>query len=288
MLSQMVYWQGRTSVGNDDWFYKTQEEWFEETALSDESQVTARRQLCKLGVLEEKRKGPRRQLWFKINMKKLVDLVQEQNKLQIERNEKRVSENLGASTESRVREPRGQESEKAGVESPGTSDSLLTKNTTKTTSEIIPAASQPEGKIYTKHFEFQKAYEDYWVSKNDIAMPWDGSEARALTVFMKTNPSLSVAGFTRLLLHRADSDVNHSERPRSVIPRLTDYARSSLDIYNKPKSKGGNKSDEQNKRIDSGNSVIHDWLNATIGGDPEAPAASELPTGGRLILGSGG
>jgi hypothetical protein len=74
MLSQAVYWSKRTE-DKKGWFYKTRKEWEEETGLSRQEQETARKKLCKTGVLEEVRKGIPARLFFRVNYNKLYKSV---------------------------------------------------------------------------------------------------------------------------------------------------------------------------------------------------------------------
>lgn len=71
-MSQAFYWQNRTT-DPDGWFYKTQEEWEEETTLTRREQETARRKLKKVGILEERKKGQPAKLWYRINLQVLYD-----------------------------------------------------------------------------------------------------------------------------------------------------------------------------------------------------------------------
>ena len=66
MLSQAVYWAGRTR-NQDGWFYKDQQEWEEETGLTRREQEKARRALRSIGVLEEVRKGVPARLYYRVN-----------------------------------------------------------------------------------------------------------------------------------------------------------------------------------------------------------------------------
>lgn len=70
MLSQAWYWSTRTD--DDGWFYKTREEWREETGLSRSEQETARKRLVRLGFLEEQHRGMPRQLHFRLNVEKVI------------------------------------------------------------------------------------------------------------------------------------------------------------------------------------------------------------------------
>ncbi len=74
MLSQAIYWSRRTSHA-DKWFYKNREEWEDETGLSRSEQETARRKLVELGVLFEKRQGMPAQLWFRVDLHALSEIL---------------------------------------------------------------------------------------------------------------------------------------------------------------------------------------------------------------------
>ncbi len=64
-LSQALYWTGKGA--SDDEFYKTMEEWQEETGLSRSEQESARRTLRQIGVLEEQKKGIPAKVYYRIN-----------------------------------------------------------------------------------------------------------------------------------------------------------------------------------------------------------------------------
>ena len=71
MLSQAAYWSKRTTLA-DGWFYKTQEEWTEETGLTRYEQEGARKVLRSLGFWEEKKVG----IPSKLNYRLKVDSLQ--------------------------------------------------------------------------------------------------------------------------------------------------------------------------------------------------------------------
>jgi hypothetical protein len=66
-ISQAIYWEKRVPDSRDGWFYKTREEWEEETGLSRREQETARKRLKELGFIEEILKGNPAQLWYRVN-----------------------------------------------------------------------------------------------------------------------------------------------------------------------------------------------------------------------------
>ncbi len=67
MLSQALYWSSRTK-DPDGWFWKKQEEWYEETMLTRWEQEAARKLLRKTGVWEEALRGIPEKLYFKIDV----------------------------------------------------------------------------------------------------------------------------------------------------------------------------------------------------------------------------
>ena len=73
-VSQLLYWYGRGKL-EDNWIWKTQEEWTQETGLTRSNQETARRNLKKLGILKEKRKGVPGKMHFQLDLDRLADLL---------------------------------------------------------------------------------------------------------------------------------------------------------------------------------------------------------------------
>lgn len=76
MLSNAIYWTNRLPPERDGWFYKTKEEWEQETGLTREQQDKARRQLQECGLIETRRaKIPdgdcTTALWFRIDLGRL-------------------------------------------------------------------------------------------------------------------------------------------------------------------------------------------------------------------------
>jgi hypothetical protein len=76
MLSQAWYWTQRADDDNG-WFYKTREQWLEETALTRTEQETARARLVKKGLLEEKLAGMPGRMYFRVNVEKVLRLLAE-------------------------------------------------------------------------------------------------------------------------------------------------------------------------------------------------------------------
>ena len=74
MLSQALYWQQRTK-DPDGWWYKTREEWREETGMSRWEQEEARKRLRRVGVMREERRGIPARLWYRVDEEQLLALL---------------------------------------------------------------------------------------------------------------------------------------------------------------------------------------------------------------------
>lgn len=74
-LSQAIYWSKRTS-NPDLWFYKTAEEWEDETGLTRRVQERVREELRAKGILEEKLADNPAKLYFRVNQDKLLSFYE--------------------------------------------------------------------------------------------------------------------------------------------------------------------------------------------------------------------
>jgi hypothetical protein len=74
LLSQLLYWMPR-STDEDGWVWKTREDIYEETALSRYEQESARKVLRDAGVLQEQRMGMPARMHFRVNMKRLTEML---------------------------------------------------------------------------------------------------------------------------------------------------------------------------------------------------------------------
>lgn len=70
MLSQAVYWSRRTKEPGG-WFYKTREDWEDETGMTRTEQETARRNLRQIGVFEEQKRGVPCKVHYRVNFEEL-------------------------------------------------------------------------------------------------------------------------------------------------------------------------------------------------------------------------
>jgi hypothetical protein len=127
-LSQAMYWSN-IKTAQDGWFYKTSQDWEVETFLSRREQETVRRQLVRIGVLEERRAGIPAKLYFRINgdvlLKMLKDIA-----------DTRMSENAK------------QEATKSTFSHGGKGESI-TENTSENTTE-------------NKNISYDAEFEEFW------------------------------------------------------------------------------------------------------------------------------
>lgn len=75
-LSQIAYWSDK-GADPDGWIWKTQEEMEDETGLTRSEQETARRDLKRLGLLKEERRGVPARMWYLVDWDVLTNLIAE-------------------------------------------------------------------------------------------------------------------------------------------------------------------------------------------------------------------
>jgi len=75
-LSLCWYWAIRTT-DQDGWWTRTRAEWQHETGLSRREQETIRSRLRMRGILAEKRIGVPARLYFRLNLGKLAQLIEQ-------------------------------------------------------------------------------------------------------------------------------------------------------------------------------------------------------------------
>jgi uncharacterized protein YdaU (DUF1376 family) len=92
----------------------------------------------------------------------------------------------------------------------------------------------------SRHSRFRVILAEYWKAKNHASpeMPWQGRDAKALSDFLSSTPSLDEMQFRQMLVNRARSAVTHGDRVYLWIANLTRY-QEEITVYNKPASAGG-------------------------------------------------
>ena len=140
MLSQAIYWSKRTSDKNG-WFYKSQEEWEEETGLTRYEQETARKKLVKAGIIEESRSGLPARLFYRVNKEALATLL-------IAAIEKTPSMRKSSKQDRRKATDKNAEKQQPGMQKTNTQDAvnpaiIHTEITTETTTDTLPGDGNP-------------------------------------------------------------------------------------------------------------------------------------------------
>jgi hypothetical protein len=91
----------------------------------------------------------------------------------------------------------------------------------------VKAASDP------RHTSFKAAIDAYAAFKR-VKLPWDGSEAKALSLLLKSLPDLTLADFQACLNHRGRSPgIPHGDRPRLWLPHVLKYQQGPLNEFGK-------------------------------------------------------
>lgn len=96
LLCQLIYWTGKESRG-DGWIYKSSEELTEETGLSYDEQVTARKHLTQAGLIQEEYKRLEHRMYFRVEMDAINDKwgIPETGNAKMGNKETPVSSNTG-------------------------------------------------------------------------------------------------------------------------------------------------------------------------------------------------
>ena len=75
MLSQAIYWSSRTTDPRG-WFWKSQQEWFDETVLGRREQETARRQLRGKVFWDERYDRLQHKFFFRVDFERLGEALE--------------------------------------------------------------------------------------------------------------------------------------------------------------------------------------------------------------------
>ncbi|MFO0099636.1 MAG: hypothetical protein ACK52E_16450 [Aphanizomenon sp.] len=137
-LSQAYYWSQHTK-DPEGWFYKTSDEWNEETALTRREQETARKSLRELGILREKRKGHPAKLFYQVDVERLYELIYESStpNSQIAKSDK-LDDKIAKSDKQDCHFLQTRMSDVTNKNVISDELSIYTKTTTEITTEITP------------------------------------------------------------------------------------------------------------------------------------------------------
>lgn len=141
MLSQARYWSKRTS-DPEGWFYKTQEEWELETALTRYEQEGARKQLKQRGLIEEKKIGLPAKLHYRVVNDRVWSHLQQVCGNSTTKSAKQTSQ---GKTDGRVRnKPPHKSVEKSQAISTESTSESTSKSTASTEDEVSISLSEEE------------------------------------------------------------------------------------------------------------------------------------------------
>lgn len=158
-LSQSLYWSRRTSDPSG-FFYKSREEWTDETYLSRSEQETARATLRRLGILIEEHRGMPRRIFYRIDPARLLQLA----------------ENLPSSRRESRRPVGGNPADKSA----GILPTFITENTTEITAQsFLPRASRDGKKTGWCVSDINHFSEEYL---DDSLTTWATQEAPAVNL----------------------------------------------------------------------------------------------------------
>ena len=141
-LSQALYWSKRTTL-QDSWFYKTADEWFDETFLTRREQETVRKRLVALKILEERKNGVPAKLYFRVNI------------LELERHILRHGETAGDAGGQGAVQTSFDKNAKLGSTNPPTLVQQNRQTNTETTSKTTPDI---------KSISFDAEFEEFWAA----------------------------------------------------------------------------------------------------------------------------
>jgi hypothetical protein len=211
LMSQAMFWSKRTS-NPDGWFYKSQAEWEDETALTRREQETARKTLRSLNLLEEKKEGIPCRLFFKVNLFELEKLLSvKQYCRQISEDPKYDASNDGISRladSAILGSPNPPvwhgEIVHAGMDESATlawrnePDILYTKNTSKNTSKNTQTSPQARGEIEPFSPQLELVIESFPLAQSDPGFTDETFGAFWSQTVMKVNREKARLAFLRV------------------------------------------------------------------------------------------
>jgi hypothetical protein len=270
-LSQCFYWTGK-SADKDGWFYKGHAEWEKEAGITRREVDYARRDLVKIGVLEEKKKGVPCRCFYRIDLDALMALIDNDSSLadsykldcteapnKVGGSVQTITENTTENTYKDQEQPLSSK-ESFNLEPP----------------EIIsPKPKAKENSADPRHGEIRNAIMDKYMAVNRVSPAWNGREAKCLSNFLREHSSWPTEKILECIRDRFRSEINTAQEPRYWIERLAEFAAGPLNAYGKPKngSNGNGNSKEANRLADA-----RAKLNVYAGA-PSGSGADTVPDG---------
>lgn len=281
LLSQMCYWSTRTQDGTG-WFYKTQEEWFREIAMTRTELQTARKRLRDAGYITEKRKGNPAKIYFHVNALAieagLWDIVCGENSneitsLQESCNQEKQEEN---SIESPV--CRNPVNKSAGILQTSLQEScnLSTENTTENTTErktllSDAAASNGKRKLWGTDFDYDAAHRMFDLLYADVENPKQPNWDRWANDFrlMREKDSRTEAQIAYMIRWIANDDFWASnclspEKMRKHFDKFAVKIKAQKEKLKGNNNGNGNQSDRQRVKATFANPCDQSWADGLI------------------------
>ncbi|EHR5320637.1 hypothetical protein [Vibrio parahaemolyticus] len=190
MLSQACYLSStETAVRRGGWFYKTAEDWKEETGLSRREQETARKKLKNLGIFIEQKRGIPCKIWTLLDSAKLIELL---GQISMAESAKLRGDDLSSMADSAKQD---------GTNAPNSVSQIRTTKTKTTTKTTTNDSIQGNGKQVSDTVYFDNRFLSTWkniqnhvedeyginlhtLSQKDIdSIEWAMSEPYALDVW---------------------------------------------------------------------------------------------------------
>lgn len=222
MLSQAFYWYDKTDPSG--WFWKTRDQWAEETGMSRTEQENARKALKKLGFLEEKREGLPAKMFYRLDLDRLIEAIEKLDRPQpssMQDSALLLAGNL----------PTGrQETSQLYKEQESTSET-----TSNTPSDSIPSSAESSKKTPDpRHSLFVKKHSELYCLKNHCApaeVPWGPRDAKLLSKVLKEHPGWSSSFLERILTHKFQSKKGLADPPTLWMGSMIRYLTGPLDEY---------------------------------------------------------
>lgn len=217
MLAQAVYWSNRTTLSGG-WFYKTRDEWELETGLTRYEQESSRKILRELGILEESLRNVPAKMHYRLN-----DDVLQSSLLEI-------PYPVGGKTTNKMVEDQP------------------TCIGTEITTEITAESSSPKKKdssVDSRHTPFRESFDRYYQHMKKVPAPWDGKEARNLSLWLKKNPTITLDQWRVILNNRARSPVSHASELSRWLGKALNWIDGPADEWGKSLGGSGGTSKAQ-------------------------------------------
>lgn len=226
MLSQILYWTPRCGPESEGWFYKTQNQWFEELRLTRTQQENAREILRKKGFIEESLRSC--SAGTVNHFRARVELIQSE------------MDRLRETCIGDCRKP-------ANGYAGNLQRNKEQETTTETTLSLLPSepvrvnvskSKKSNGKSSDpRHTPFQQKLKKFWEYLNpDLGeYYWTAGDAGQLGQFLRQWPKLTIEEFHEWLLNYSKSDgIIESKKPKEFLPWIHQYAKGPLNEYRRP------------------------------------------------------